>query len=526
MRHAHPFTWAATLLLAFGGSGGKAQAEEFVPADQAEVEEALTQAGANRPELEKVLARFSTGKDPLRLESARFLIANMPGKGYVITVLKDEKGVVIPYDPLAYPDYEQSLKAYEALEKQHGKIDFARDRLLKDVETLKADFLIEHIEGAYAVWGQTPEARSVSFATFREHILPYRGSEEPAESWMKAWRSRLGNPPEGMVHFDDPDEVWRYVNKKVAASLSFNERYYLHPTDQGYKEMSRTKQGRCGDITNMTTYAARALGLATAADYTPAWGHRDNNHAWNVLLDGRGVGADPAQAHAAKVYRKTFSIQRDNLAFQLPAGREAPNRFLASKSYADVTEQYAPTSDVRVVLGPALVGEERFAYLCVFNGGEWTAIHWAALGTTLDGVPASFSNMGRGLRGMLYLPAVHDGKALKGSAAPLILHKDGRTEPLPGTGAPTSVLVNAVSPPQKSPDTHVETPTMHLEAGVTYVLQRWTPAGWETLKEVVAGKEPLTFEALASDGLYWMVAKESRRLERPFTIEGGRQRWW
>ena len=27
-------------------------------------------------------------------------------------------------------------------------------------------------------------------------------------------------------------------------------------------------------------------------------------------------------------------------------------------------------------------------------------------------------------------------------------------------------------------------------------------------------------------GLYWLVAKESRRLERVFTIEDGRQRWW
>ena len=43
--------------------------------------------------------------------------------------------------------------------------------------------------------------------------------------------------------------------------------------------------GRCEDIANRTTYAARAVSLATATDFTPAWAHRDNNHAWNVLLD-------------------------------------------------------------------------------------------------------------------------------------------------------------------------------------------------------------------------------------------------
>ncbi len=527
MHEFRRLTWAAALLVTLGGPGGRVQADDDVPPDVRFEFEALMQAGANRPELQKVLWHFWDG--PWKANAARFLIANMPGKGYIVTVLKDEKGNVIPYDPLAYPDYEQALKAYEALEKQHGKIDFARDRLVKDIETLEADYLIAHIEGAWAVWTETPTARRVSYATFLEHILPYRGSEEPAEPWMTAMRERFGASPPGpagVVDFADPQEVWRFVNQDVSSRLSFNERYYLHPTDQGYEEMSRTKQGRCEDITNMTTYAARALGLATAADYTPAWGHRDNNHAWNVLLDAKGVGADRAQAHAAKVYRKTYSIQRRNLAFQLPEGREAPNRFLGSKSYADVTDQYAPTSDVPVALDPAIVGEEGFAYLCVFNGGEWTAIHWASLGAVRDGPRAHFTKMGRGAGGMLYLPAVHDGKALKAAAAPLILHKDGRVEPLSGNGATTHAVLNAVSPPQKSPDTHVETPTMFLEEGVTYVLQRWTPAGWETVKEVVAQKEPFSVEGLACDGLYWMVAKDSRRLERPFTIDAGRQRWW
>jgi hypothetical protein len=44
--------------------------------------------------------------------------------------------------------------------------------------------------------------------------------------------------------------------------------------------------------------------------------------------------------------------------------------------------------------------------------------------------------------------------------------------------------------------------------------------------EVVAGEDPLHFEDLPGDGLYWLVREGSRRLERIFTIENGRQRWW
>jgi len=50
--------------------------------------------------------------------------------------------------------------------------------------------------------------------------------------------------------------------------------------------------------------------------------------------------------------------------------------------------------------------------------------------------------------------------------------------------------------------------------------------GWGGVKEVEAGEDPLRFEGLPEDGLYWMVVKKSRRLERIFTIRDGLQRWW
>src|SRR5262245_26694971 len=74
---------------------------------QEHVDAALSEAKANRPELEQVLKHFEAGATAggKRLAAARFLVANMPGKGYIVTVLKDKKGNVVPYDPLAYPDF-------------------------------------------------------------------------------------------------------------------------------------------------------------------------------------------------------------------------------------------------------------------------------------------------------------------------------------------------------------------------------------------------------------------------------------
>jgi hypothetical protein len=59
------------------------------------------------------------------------------------------------------------------------------------------------------------------------------------------------------------------------------------------------------------------------------------------------------------------------------------------------------------------------------------------------------------------------------------------------------------------------------------VLSQWTKAGWKELREVtVQGPEAVEAEGLPADGLYWLRPRESRKLERPFTVQEGRQRFW
>lgn len=173
MRFAVPLLLVAAL----------AAAENPVVAD-AHVAEALAAAGANRAELEKALDHFRDAADPRKLVAARFLVANMPGHGYVITELRTKDGKRIDYDPLAYPDFKQARAAIDALEKEHGELEFARDRIVADIETIKAAFLIAHVERSFAAWERVPPRWRVGFGTFLHHVLPYRGSQEPIEDWL------------------------------------------------------------------------------------------------------------------------------------------------------------------------------------------------------------------------------------------------------------------------------------------------------------------------------------------------------
>ncbi len=472
-----------------------------------EVETALAKAGANRAELEKVLAHCA--KDEEKLAAARFLLANMDGHGYLVFGLFDKDGKEVPFDALAYRTYAEAQAAYDALEKEHGTLEERRTRT-PDLEAITAAFLIENIDLAFEAWRGHPWAKSIPFEVFCEAILPYRGSEEPLVPWRRACRERLRDAC--ALDTPDPEVALRAVLAAAGKWIGFDEIYYLHPTDQGYDEMCRRKLGRCEDISNMMIYAARASATLCATDYTPAWADRDNNHAWEVPLDAQGHGKAPLAHRAAKIYRKTFAIERSSLG--AIRGEEPVPRWLSGTHFRDVTGEYMKTTDVAV----KVEGTGTFAYLCVFNDGKWVAIHWARVENGI----ATFTAMGRGIA---YLPAWYDGKDLLPAAPPLLLLEDGSTRPLPGTGPATELAATATSPSKTSPDTKQTTPVSFLATGRTYELHRWD-GGWRKAGEGAAGEGPVLFEGLPADGLYWLVEKDSRRLERIFTIEGTKQRWW
>jgi hypothetical protein len=106
-----------------------------------------------------------------------------------------------------------------------------------------------------------------------------------------------------------------------------------------------------------------------------------------------------------------------------------------------------------------------------------------------------------------------------------VLHEDGSVVELAGKGKGTNLVATATSPGKVSPDTREVTPVSRLAPGKTYELYRWD-GSWKKWWEGVLGEEPPRFEQLPEDGLYWLLEKGSRKLERIFTIEGGRQRWW
>lgn len=495
----------------------------------AEVDSALDLAANNRGELEKVLSYYSSPDDSLKLKAAFFLIANMEGHGYVTYFMHDTSGARVDFSVLDYPDFDSLQSACRVMEAERGELDFDRDSTLYDIDNIKSGFLIDQIDYAFKAWNEKPWARGFSFDAFCRYILPYRGSNEPLEEWRKPFWEKYGDIQSKMSDRTDPVEAASLINDDIMTWFKFDPRYYYHPTDQGFLEMSEHRLGRCEDMTNLAIYAMRANGLAVTSDYTPFWANSGNNHAWNAIAtpDGRvlpfmGAESDPGvyrlSNKLAKVYRKTFDRQPDNLIFLKRKQKEVP-RWLGGKNYVDVTGSYTGVCDVTVKFSRTIPDSVDIAYLCVFNSGEWQAIHWGRI----NGDSAVFTDMGDD--GIVYLPALYLSEEIVPWGDPFILRNDCSETILKKNAGETSSIkvVSTTRRGQNESTDGIE--KSFLTPGKTYELFYWDD-GWQSGGETVAEEKPIIFGGLPRGCLYWLVEDGSDREERIFTLENGLQVWW
>ncbi|MBD3257631.1 hypothetical protein GF377_04305 [candidate division GN15 bacterium] len=494
--------------------------ESRMPED---VRQALASSGKNLAELMKVLTHFESDPDTLKLKAAYFLIGNMEGHSYVQFEFVDTAGAKVEMDVASFPDYDSLLAAVDSIESERGELDYQRDTIVNDADVITADYLIQNIDLAFSAWRTKPWAKNLSFDDFCRYALPYRGSNEPLEEWRQFFLDKYAGLD---TLLDDPlnsIEAAAAINNDIRSWFGFDRRWYLHPTDQGLAEMLETGFGRCEDMTNLTIYALRANAIAVTSDYTPYWANSGNNHAWNaIVVDGRaipfmGAEADPGKYklanQAAKVYRKTFDIQQDNLVFQDKKQTQVP-RWLGGKNYVDVTAEYYDTRDITVRIDSTVPDSVDIAYLCVFNSGEFKPIHWGRI----DGDSVTFTDMNTGL---LYLPAFYLKEEIVPCSGPFYVStSDSNTEATRtvfevSSESARSIILDQI-PVRSMAGSTESLKSRPLKAGEEYELRYWDD-GWQTAATKVCSGSSFMFGDVPSGALCWLVAVDGDEDERPFT---------
>jgi hypothetical protein len=191
------------------------------------LESALSQAGANRQELEKVLA----GVPESQKESAIFLIENMPPR---------------------------------------------------DLKGLKADFLLSEIQLAHEAMDKAPWKDQIPKEIFLNNILPYVNINERRDAWRRDFRERFAALAEGAK---TPAQAAAMLNQKLFPLVKVKYSTQRAKADQSPYESMQSGLASCTGLSVLLIDACRSLAIPARFVGTPLWSDNSGNHSWVEVWD-------------------------------------------------------------------------------------------------------------------------------------------------------------------------------------------------------------------------------------------------
>lgn len=362
-----------------------------------EVQEALNNASSQqREELSIFIAHYSAKKEIQK--DAKFIVANLTNK---YSIIGKNNATYQEYMDSIQDDTTtvNSRKGYNYKNAIGRPVKRRTLQRLQDIDILRADSLIAHLNTAYRLWEQSPWQSVYSKDIFRKYILPYRIADESIEYY---WRAD--------AHMRNNGYLDNYKDSSIIAACAYiyqnldyhtNNLFWGEPL-QDYSSNVRYKRGTCSDYAVYAAMVMRALGIPTTLDFVPFWGDNNNGHSFNSLLlpDGSCKGYNNKEdlisklhlsGKVPKIYRKEFEIQRNTLLYKYKDTEYIPLLF-AEHNIKDVTDNYdIPMTDI-TVLSTLNDPQAHIAYLTVFSPDNWRPVAW---GEYKRG-KVSFQNIGTG----------------------------------------------------------------------------------------------------------------------------------
>lgn len=336
----------------------------------------LNAAGKNRIELEKVLEHYKDSGP--KYDAACFLIKNMPGyysyaKSSGLDSLRKIQSVI--FHKKHFP---------RDLQDKWSKFSYKSTPKVYDCHAIKAEYLIENIDLAFAAWQKRPWRHSLSFDEFCEWILPYRIGDEPLENWRKFFLEKYSAVLDSLYKGNDmmvaADSLIRFV-KRESGYVYSDELSLPH---LGALFLQKNCVGYCRESCDLSVYVLRSVGIPVATDFIISAPEAQGGHSWNVIKDGTGIipfeydegkvtqGYDDKRLKG-KIYRQCFGKQKKDITGIMDKP-EVP-AVLKSPYIKDVTGEYFGENSVEVEIDETECGQ--YAYLGVFSFPGWKAIDMA-----------------------------------------------------------------------------------------------------------------------------------------------------
>lgn len=250
------------------------------------LDKALSQAGDNRNELQHVLDHYSN--DSLKYAAAVFLIENMP---YRYSLEGDELTTLYKYYSAASLSELTPQEVNDSIVKTGTIFNAARLKIKPDIQHVKSEFLIDHIDAAFEIMESRPWRNQIDFATFCNHILPYRVGNEQLKPWMRELNSRFSPLLDSIMSTPDSTNMLKAA-EAVLSQLQKLPRHYGHGLPSGVTigpDNTKWMAGDCREFTDIFTFIMRSLGFPAGCDKMPMNGKYFLPHFWNYLLTGDGA---------------------------------------------------------------------------------------------------------------------------------------------------------------------------------------------------------------------------------------------
>jgi len=192
------------------------------------VEQALHQAGTNRQELVRALEQAPE----LQREGMQFLLENMPER---------------------------------------------------DLRTLSAAFLLEHVALVYDAFAQAPWRDRVPNEIFLNDVLPYACISETRDAWSKVLREKCAPL---VAHCKTTGEAAQVLNEQLFKLLNVRYAAERLRADQSPLETIQSGLASCTGLSILLVDACRIVGVPARAVGIPTWVDERGNHTWVEIWDG------------------------------------------------------------------------------------------------------------------------------------------------------------------------------------------------------------------------------------------------
>jgi hypothetical protein len=191
------------------------------------VEQALSKAKDNRPELEKAL----NGVREDQRKGMAFLIANMPNS---------------------------------------------------DLKALKSDFLLTNVELTYKARKEVPWGKDIPEAIFLNDVLPYANVDEQRDAWRQEFHD-LCMPL--VKDCKTPSEAAQKLNSELFKQLKLGYSTQRKAPNQSPKESIEQGKASCTGLSIVLSDACRSICVPARLVGTPLWANKRGNHTWVEIWD-------------------------------------------------------------------------------------------------------------------------------------------------------------------------------------------------------------------------------------------------